>query len=82
MADMSDFFGEDFLSRLRQTAIRTQIGLILGSAQAEYFNELIKSGLTEDQAFRVMEITFGAFMKGMGAIAANALNNHKEHDDE
>jgi len=68
MLNEDDIFGpgfDQFAKFLKQSAIRTQVAIVLGSSQQEYFKALMDEGLTEDQAFRMAEITFKALIMGM-----------------
>lgn len=63
-----DIFGDNFelfAKHLKQAAIRTQVAIVLGSSQQEYFKALMAEGLTEDQAFKIMDMTFRSFMIGV-----------------
>jgi hypothetical protein len=85
MSDEHDIFGpgfEQFTKFLKQTAIRTQIAIVIGSSQQEYFKALMDEGLTEDQAFRMAEITFKSLVMGVAELSKNMMPSFQSQDPD
>lgn len=83
--DEDNIFGlgfEQFAKFLKQTAIRTQVAIVLGSSQQEYFKALMDEGLTEDQAFRMAEITFKSLVMGIVEFSKNVMPPFQSQDSD